>query len=184
MRRAILLLLLVGLFLAGCAAPTPTPLPGEPSTMQITSPAFAYGGEIPVVYSCQGDNLSPPLLWRNMPQGTRHLALILEDPDALLGTFVHWVIYNIPATATGLAEEVPATPTLDDGSLQGINDFSVIGYAGPCPPQGPAHRYFFRLFALDTVLDLPPGATKPQLESAMEGHTLAQVELVGLYARQ
>lgn len=161
--------------------------------MTLTSNAFEHEGEIPVQYSCFGENLSPPLDWSGVPEGTQSLALLFEDPDSEPPGFVHWVVYNIPPTATGLPEGVPAEATLDDGTLQGSNDFSLygggtfpggaainqIGYDGPCP--GNQHRYVFTLYALDTLLDLSAEATKAQLSEAMEGHILAQAEVIGLY---
>jgi len=148
----------------------------------LTSTAFSQGGEIPVKYTCKGEDLSPPLSWSGVPEGAKSLVLICDDPDAPRGTFVHWVVYNIPSSASGLPEGVPAEPSLEDGTLQGTNHFGKIGYGGPCPPPGPAHRYFFKLYALDTTLELPPGATKEQVLKAMEGHVLAETELVGTFA--
>ncbi len=150
---------------------------------RLTSPAFEQGGGIPARYTCAGENVSPPLEWGEVPEGAKSLALICDDPDAPRGTFVHWVIFNIPPSAKGLAEGIPKEPELSDGSIQGRNDFGEIGYGGPCPPPGPAHRYFFKLYALDTKLDLPPGATKAQVLQAMQGHVLAQTELMGRFAR-
>lgn len=151
--------------------------------IELTSPAFSEGGTIPRKYTCDGDDLSPPLVWRNVPQGTESIALICDDPDAPMGTWVHWVMYDIPPTASGLPEGVPAVETLPDGSKQGINDFKRIGYGGPCPPPGRPHRYFFRIYALDTVPGLGPGATKDALLRSMEGHILAQGQLMGRYGR-
>lgn len=154
-----------------------------PMKMELTSPAFSEGGTIPRKYTCDGEDLSPPLVWRNVPQGTKSIALICDDPDAPMGTWVHWVIYDIPPTASELPEGVPAVEALPDGSKQGINDFRRIGYGGPCPPPGRPHRYFFRIYALDTVLGLEPGATKDALLRSMEGHILAQGQLMGRYGR-
>ncbi|MGQ9583809.1 MAG: YbhB/YbcL family Raf kinase inhibitor-like protein [Anaerolineae bacterium] len=178
---------LVGL--AACAGPSPTATPTVPEggkeemVLKIESPAFVSGGDIPKRYTCDGPDVSPPLTWAEPPAGTQSLALICDDPDAPVGTWVHWVIYRLPATARGLPEGVPARETLDDGSRQGKNDFRKVGYGGPCPPRGSKHRYFFRLYALDTVPALAPGATKAQLLKAMEGHILAQGELMGWYGR-
>ena len=151
--------------------------------LKVESLAFSPGGDIPRQHTCDGPDLSPPLRWSEPPAGTQSLALICDDPDAPAGTWVHWVLYRIPASARGLPEGVPKRETLADGSRQGRNDFGKVGYGGPCPPRGPKHRYFFKLYALDTVLDLPPGATKAELLKAMEGHILAQGELMGRYGR-
>ncbi|MEJ5240861.1 MAG: YbhB/YbcL family Raf kinase inhibitor-like protein [Anaerolineales bacterium] len=146
-----------------------------------SSPAFGHGQPIPPVYTCKGRDISPPLMWSDLPQGTKSLALIMDDPDAPMGTWVHWVIYNIPPTRTGLEEAIPADERLADGSLQGKNSWRRIGYGGPCPPSG-THRYFFRLYALDSMLSLAPGATKEQLLQAMQGHILAQAEWMGTFS--
>jgi len=151
---------------------------------ELTSPAFKAGDTIPTKHTCDGEDLSPALAWTDPPGGTKSFALICDDPDAPRGTWVHWVLYAVPASARRLPEGVKTTPTLDEGSRQGTNDFRKIGYGGPCPPPGPAHRYFFKLHALDATLDLPPGASKAALEKAMEGHTLGRAELMGRYARR
>ncbi len=151
--------------------------------LKVQSSAFSQGGTIPKQYTCDGPDLSPPLSWTGTPEGTKSLALIMDDPDAPVGTWVHWVLYNLPASVHELAEGVPTTETLPNGARQGRNDFRKIGYGGPCPPPGPAHRYFFKLYALDTELSLAPGASKGQLEEAMKGHILGQAELMGRYGR-
>jgi hypothetical protein len=151
---------------------------------QITSTAFSSGGMIPKNYTCDGPDLSPPLAWKDPPAGTQSFALIADDPDAPAGTWVHWVIYNIPSTTKELPEGLPKSEKLPDGTMQGRNDFRKTGYGGPCPPPGKPHRYFFKLYAVDTKLSLKPGATKAELESAMKGHTLAQTEIIGKYGRQ
>jgi hypothetical protein len=156
---------------------------GQVMTFEIRSPAFASGGTIPTKHTCDGADVSPRLSWTELPAGTKSLALIMDDPDAPVGTWVHWVLYNLPASARELSEGTPATEMLTSGTKQGINDFRKIGYGGPCPPQGPAHRYFFKLYALDTALNLAPRATKKQLEAAMARHILAQAELIGRYGR-
>ena len=150
----------------------------------LTSRAFAHHGKIPAPYTCDGADHSPPLAWTDPPHGTTSVALIVDDPDAPVGTWVHWVLYNVPATSRALAERLPTSDTLADGAKQGLNDFRRIGYGGPCPPPGPAHRYFFKLYALDATLTFPPKATKAQCERAMDGHILAQAELIGLYQRR
>ncbi|MBI2349882.1 MAG: YbhB/YbcL family Raf kinase inhibitor-like protein [Deltaproteobacteria bacterium] len=140
-------------------------------SMELKSSAFNNGGEIARKYTCDGTDLSPPLRWENPPAGTRVFVLIADDPDAPVGTWVHWVLYDIPATTTELAEGTPITENLPGGARQGINDFRKVGYGGPCPPPGPAHRYFFKLYALDKETNLKPRATKQQLLDAIKGHT-------------
>jgi len=152
--------------------------------LTITSPAFASKGPIPEQYTCKSSVAgSPPLRWQGVPASAKTLALIVKDPDAPSGTFVHWVIYNIPATASGLEAGVPQTARLADGALQGNNTLGKLGYMGPCPPPGPAHHYHFRLMALDTRLDLQPGATADEVEAASRRHVRAEAELVGTFAR-
>lgn len=158
-------------------------LGGEAMAFQIESPAFKTQETIPQSYTCDGENLSPPLVWADPPERTKSFALISDDPDAPMGTWVHWVLYNIPGEATGLQRGISKTETLPDGSRHGMTDFKEVGYGGPCPPPGAAHRYFFKLYALDAALELPPKATKADLLVAMNGHILAQAELVGLYER-
>lgn len=148
--------------------------------MSITSPAFDAGENIPVEFTGDGANDAPPLSWSNAPEGTKAFALICDDPDAPMGTWVHWVLYDIPADVTALDLE---TGTLPASAKQGINDFHDTAYGGPAPPPGPAHRYFFRLYALSAPTGLPEGATKDQLLDAMEGHILAEAQLMGTYQR-
>ncbi len=150
--------------------------------IQLISEAFSEGAMIPTRYTCDGEDVSPPLSWTELPPETGSFALICEDPDAPVGTWDHWVLFNIPASATGLPEAVPATATLDDGSVHGNNSWGRLGYGGPCPPGG-THRYIFSLFALDIKLDLKSGATKSGLLKAMEGHILARTRLMGTYRR-
>jgi len=169
------------------ALPTPPPSAppeegGEAVGFQLTSSAFASGEMIPPEYSCDGEDISPPLVWSDPPEDTQSFALIVDDPDAPLGAWVHWVLYNLPAGTRGLPQGVPPDSELPDGSRQGENNWRRLGYDGPCPTGG-THNYSFRLHALDTVLDLAAGATKEQLLQAMEGHILAQAELKGRYAR-
>jgi len=151
-------------------------------TIQITSSAFSEGGMIPERYTCDGRDVSPDLNWDGIPEETRTLALICDDPDAPVGTWVHWVLFNIPAKQTGLPAEVVSKAELAGGAKHGINDFQRPGYGGPCPPGG-THRYFFKLYALDIELDLDSGATKARLEEAMQGHILAEGQLMGKYTR-
>jgi len=150
--------------------------------IKLISEAFSEGAMIPTRYTCDGEDVSPPLSWTDLPPETGSFALICEDPDAPVGTWDHWVLFNIPASATGLPEAVPATATLDDGSVHGNNSWGRLGYGGPCPPGG-THRYIFSLFALDIKLDLKSGATKSGLLKAMEGHILARTRLMGKYRR-
>jgi Raf kinase inhibitor-like YbhB/YbcL family protein len=152
------------------------------NNMQIKSSAFKNGARIPAKHTCDGVDVSPPLEWGKLPAGTKYLALICDDPDAPMGTWVHWVLYDVPARAGGLPEKLPPLKELADGTKQGMNDFRAIGYGGPCPPSG-EHRYFFKLYALDGPTGLKPGATKAQLLAAMKGHILAEAELMGKYKR-
>ncbi len=153
-------------------------------TIQLVSSAFTEGSPIPVKYTCDGRDVSPPLKWSGAPQNAKSFALIADDPDAPVGTWVHWVLYNLPATAAELPEGVPTTDTLSSGAVQGRNDFRRIGYGGPCPPRGSPHRYFFKIYALDTMLSLKPGATKQELLKVMQGHILAEGQLMGRYSRK
>jgi Raf kinase inhibitor-like YbhB/YbcL family protein len=149
----------------------------------LRSPAFQAGAAIPRQHSCDGADQSPGLAWSGAPAGTRSLALIVEDPDAPSGTFVHWVLFNLPPEPAEIPAGVSHQTVLDNGARQGRNDFRRVGYGGPCPPRGPAHRYFFRLYALDAPLDLTPGATASEVRSAARGHTLGEAELMGTYGR-
>jgi len=154
------------------------------SVMQLTSTAFNEGGPIPARYTCDGSDASPALKWSGVPNGARSLALIADDTDAPVGTWVHWVLYDLPAGASELAEDAPKSQYLPGGAKQGLNDFKRLGYGGPCPPAGKPHRYFFKLYALDALLDLKPGATKKEVEQAMEKHILAEGRLMGIYKRK
>lgn len=151
--------------------------------LTVTSTAFNDGGMIPSKYTCDGDNISPAISWSGIPGGTKSIAMICEDPDAPAGTWVHWVVYNIPPDIQKIEEKIPSEKILKNGTLQGLTDFRKIGYGGPCPPSG-VHRYYFKVYALDKTLDLEPGATKSQLVKAMEGHILAQGQLMGKYTRK
>ena len=146
-------------------------------SIQITSTAFAEGDKIPRIYTCDDKNVSPPLIWTGVPTGTVSLVLIMDDPDAPTGTWVHWVLYNLPAETTSLEQGKTSVGT------DGKNDFKKPGYGGPCPPRGENHHYYFKLYALDVKLDLKPGVTKAQVESAMGGHIMAQGQLMGRYGR-
>ena len=151
--------------------------------LPVSSPAFQEGDRIPAKYTCQGQDVSPPLAWSQPPVGTQSFALIVDDPDAPGGAFTHWVLFNIPSDSCELPEAVPAQAQLPSGALQGKNDFGRIGYAGPCPPPGRPHRYQFTLYALDQPLDLEAGVSKKQLLSAMQGHIITQGQLTGTYQR-
>ncbi len=150
--------------------------------MQFTSSAFTDNGMIPSKYTCDGRDISPPLAWKDIPEGTRSVALICDDPDAPRGVWVHWVAYNVPPHVGKLDENVKAEKEFSNGMRQGSNSWPRIGYGGPCPPSG-THRYYFKLYALDAVLDLKPGATKEELLQAMKGHILAEAQLMGKYKR-
>ena len=157
---------------------------GSAMAFELRSPALSPGGEIPVNYTCDGADLSPPLRWSDPPEKTKSFALIADDPDAPGGTWVHWVLYGVPGTLHELPEGVPPQETVAGIGTQGLNDFPRLGYGGPCPPRGPAHRYFFKLYSLDAELTLPPRKTKADLLKAIEGHVLGQAELMGRYKRR
>jgi Raf kinase inhibitor-like YbhB/YbcL family protein len=151
--------------------------------MQITSTAFVEGGSIPQKYTCDGENVSPPLAWSGVPANAQALALIVDDPDAPAGTWVHWVVLNLPPASGGLPEAVPAArATLQDGTVQATSSYRKVGYGGPCPPSG-THRYYFKLYALDGKLNLTSGVTAKDLQGAMQGHVLAEAQLMGRYQR-
>ncbi len=156
--------------------------PTEILPLEITSPAFKDGGTIPQQYTCEGEDISPPLSWGSVPGGTQSIALILDDPDSPSGTFVHWVLYDLPADVQGLPENLPPDKAFPVGGEQGVNSFDVLGYRGPCPSSG-THRYFFTVYALDVKANLPPGETRERLFDAMEGHILAQGQIMGRYRR-
>lgn len=153
------------------------------ASFELTSTAFKPGADIPKKFTCQGDDVSPALAWNAPPAGTESFALIMDDPDAPGGTFVHWVAYDLPAGARWLPEGVSKDPEISGGGRQGRNDFPAIGYGGPCPPPGSPHRYVFKLYALSAMLNLKAGATKQDVERAMKGRSLAQAELIGRFRR-
>lgn len=155
---------------------------GAVMDIKVTSQAFKNGEMIPKKYTGDGEEVSPPIEWSDIPDNTKSIALISDDPDAPAGTWVHWVIFNIPADLRGLPENVPHAPILDNGTRQGLDDSGNNGYGGPCPPSG-THRYYFKVYALDSMLDLKPGIRKKDLLRAMEGHILVQGELMGKYKR-
>jgi len=189
------IVLSVGLLLiSGCSIITSAPSPTTPASemtgqgvelapLELTSEAFAAQETIPETFTCDGEDISPPLSWNAPPDATRSLVLIMDDPDAPVGTWVHWVLFNIPDDQRAVPENVLAEDQLSDGSLHGSNSWRRSDYGGPCPPSGSTHRYIFKLYALDTQLELEAGATKQQVLDAMDGHVLAYGELVGTYSR-
>jgi Raf kinase inhibitor-like YbhB/YbcL family protein len=156
---------------------------GTENPMYISSPAFENGKPIPAKFSCQGENVSPLLAWSGIPSRAKSLALITEDPDAPSGTFYHWVIYNLQPSLTGLPEKVPTTGEVAGIGTQGPSSFGRIGYGGPCPPPGKAHRYIFTLYATDLDPTLPPGLNAAGLQKKIQGHVLAQGQWMGTYQR-
>lgn len=172
----VLLLLLIS---AGCGS-SPPDLETEmasPVGIRMMSTEFSESGAIPSKYTCDGDDISPQLSWSGVPDGAKSLVMIMDDPDAPVGTWIHWVLYGLPMDLTELPEAVQGI------GIDGVNSWSRLGYGGPCPPTGTSHRYFFKLFALDKDLDLKPGAGVEEVEKAIEGHILASGQLMGIYAR-
>jgi len=154
------------------------------ATIQVKSPAFAEGGMIPRQYTCDAANVSPTIYWSGWPEQTQSFTLLVEDPDAPKGTFTHWIVWNIPPHAPEMPERVAPDGTLPSGAVQGTNDFGKLGYGGPCPPPGSTHRYWFKIYALDSTLRLGAGATKARLLEAMIGHHLAEGQLTAKYHRE
>jgi Raf kinase inhibitor-like YbhB/YbcL family protein len=152
-------------------------------SFQLSSSAFREGQVIPTIYTADGDDHSPPLAWSGQPSETASLALICEDPDAPRGTWVHWVLYNLPSDLRELPAHISSEGTLASGARQGKNDFGKLGYGGPSPPRGKPHRYFFRIYALDVILENPVGVSKERLLATMQGHVLAEAHLMGKYQR-
>ncbi|HIC84701.1 MAG TPA: YbhB/YbcL family Raf kinase inhibitor-like protein [Desulfobacterales bacterium] len=150
--------------------------------LMVKSSAFKEGEMIPKKYTCDGEDISPPLSWEGVPEGTKSIAIICDDPDAPMGTWVHWVLFNLPPGTNTLPEAVPPEAVLENGARHGINDFRKLGYGGPCPPGG-THRYYFKIYALDIVLGLQSGASKADLLKAMEGHVLSEGQIMGRYKR-
>jgi Raf kinase inhibitor-like YbhB/YbcL family protein len=185
LKHSFAILGLVGFWLMGCSdRPAKTDsLSKAAKTMKLVSSAFENNGLIPAKYTCDGADISVPLSWEQLPPQTQSLVLIVDDPDAPIRTFVHWVVYDLPPTSRQLPEQIPQGKTINNGGIQGKNDFNQLGYGGPCPPSG-THRYIFQIYALDTKLNLPPGASKSQVIAAMDGHILARGELIGRYQRQ
>ena len=155
----------------------------SPGKLELMTTAFHVGGTIPAQFTCSGENESPFLSWTQPPSGTKSFVLIVDDPDAPGGTWVHWVVYNLPGAARQLPEHVPAGQMVAGGGEQGSNDFPKNGYGGPCPPPGKRHHYYFRLYALDTTLPLPAAVHRQEVDLAMKGHILAQAELMGTFGR-
>jgi Raf kinase inhibitor-like YbhB/YbcL family protein len=158
--------------------------PPSAKQMQLTSAAFKNNESIPQQYTCEGKNISPPLAWTGAPAGTRSFVLIVDDPDAPHGVWTHWVVFDLPADTMGLPEDTPRSQSITGNAKQGTNDFKQVGYGGPCPPPGKSHRYYFKLYALDSMLDLKPGSSKKQVEAALANHVLAQGQLIGTYQRK
>ena len=188
MKKPVYLLALVTVILSACASTEKQPAISDPLEMEelvsieITSSAFAHETAIPTRFSCKGEDVSPALTWGEPPAGTQSFALIMDDPDAPVGTWDHWLLFNIPVAARGLPEAFPSDATLPDGSMSGKNSWGTTGYGGPCPPSG-THRYFFKLYALDEMLAISAGASKGELEKAMVGHILAKGELTGTFTK-
>ena len=168
---------------AGCSQ-EPKSATGHVMKIQLTSAAFADGQPIPVKYTADALDISPPLAWSNAPAGAKSFALIADDPDAPAGTWTHWVIYDLPPATVSLAVDQIKVAQFKNGAKQGLNDFKKTGYNGPAPPPGKAHRYYFKLYALDAMTGLAPGATKADLLKAMDGHVLGEGKLMGRYQRQ
>lgn len=150
--------------------------------MELSSAAFKNGASIPKQFTCDGPNISPPLQWSGVPENSKSLALLVDDPDAPRGNWVHWILFNIPPDTSALPENIKKMRTIPNGARQGMNDFREIGYGGPCPPGG-KHRYFFRLYALDAELTAEPGVSRASLERAMQGHIVGDAQLMGTYQR-
>lgn len=199
MKNTLVICITLTLFLSACTpAPDPTPdkpagLASSPSSPDstavadripfvLTSSAFTAGQSIPVAFTCDGQDTSPQLDWSAPPAGTQSYALIMDDPDAPAGTWIHWVLYNIPAEVRTLPQGISTDETVSAGALHGKNSWRALGYGGPCPPSG-THRYFFKLYALDTLLEAQPGLSKQDLLDLIDGHVLAEAQLLGTYTR-
>lgn len=184
MKKTVSFLIAVGIIAGSVCAKGESTKKGAKimNSIKVESAAFKHMQPIPSQYTCDGADISPPLSWSNVPPAAKSIALIADDPDAPAGTWVHWVVYDLPPAADSLQEDVPKIDTLPEGGIQGRNDFHRIGWNGPCPPGG-THRYFFKVYALDTILNLPAGKTKQEIEKAMKGHILAKGEIVGKYTR-
>ena len=183
MKRILFTCIVFVSLLSSCSS-TATPTPEADMSLNLKSDAFVSGQSIPAKYSCIGKNISPALTWSDPPAGTQSFALIVDDPDAPAGTWVHWVLFNIAADKRSLPEDLPVTgKNVDPSAIYfGKNSSGNTRYDGPCPPSG-IHRYYFKLYALDSIIDLLPGATKDELLKAMKGHILAQGELMGTFSK-
>jgi Raf kinase inhibitor-like YbhB/YbcL family protein len=183
MKRKLFPITLIGAALALVLATTGSLMapPNAQKKMSLSSSAFKDGQPIPVDYTCDGKNISPPLAWSGAPADTQSLLLIVDDPDAPAGVWTHWILFNLSTDTSDLPEDLVKSPST---AKPGTNDFKKIGYGGPCPPAGKAHRYFFRIFALDTTLNLSPGATRKDVDAAMAKHVLAMGQLMGTYQRK
>lgn len=179
----LLAVLLGGIFFVGCSQEPNSSGDNGNAKLQVSSTAFADGQTIPQKYTCSGDDVSPPLTWTLPPAETKSIAVIVEDVDAPSGTFTHWLLFNLPGDTVALNENIPKMATLPIGAKQGVNDFKKIGYSGPCPPSGKPHRYYFKIYALDTPSNLPTSATGKDLLAAMNHHVLGQGELMGTFGR-
>jgi len=175
------LTILMGVSLVVCTSTAPSPSTITEAAISLTSKSFTDGSTIPVKYTCRGENVSPPLIWEGVPSVSKSLVLIMDDPDAPVKDFTHWVVFNLPPDSLELPEGIPGDERLSNGALQGNNGAMQIGYFGPCPPPGGPHHYNFVMYALDTILDLDAGASKQQVLSAMEGHIIGRGQLVGIY---
>lgn len=173
MKKITLILLVLSILMSG----------KEAMTMELTSESLKNEHSIANTYTCEGQDKSPPLKWKDVPKGTKSLCIIADDPDAPTGTWTHWVVYNLPHNTIGLPEGMPSTNLIKGGGMQGINSFNKIGYGGPCPPKGSEHRYFFKLYALDTKLEIPAGISREQLEKEMQSHILDAAVLTGKYGK-
>jgi Raf kinase inhibitor-like YbhB/YbcL family protein len=185
-KRVVLWMTVFAIIAAGSMSCTPgdSALPEEGQmTLSLSSSVFQDGGNIPTKYTCDGEDVSPPLAWDDPTAGTQCLVLVVDDPDAAGGVFTHWLLFNLPADSHELPEAVPAQNELPNGALQGKNDFAKIGYGGPCPPSGATHHYRFTIYALDQPLDLKAGVSRKQVIDAIKGHILAWGQLIGMYQR-
>ena len=181
--KTVLAGLAAALWLAAGPSFAASPAADPAGDFKLTSSAFPAETTIPKKYSCDGQDISPPLAWSGAPAGTKSFALIMDDPDARPNTWVHWVLFDLPGDTQSLSENVPKTKELASGARHGNNGEPKIGYEGPCPPPGPVHHYHFKLYALDGKLGLRPGASKAEVEKAVKGHTLGEAHLVGLFKR-
>lgn len=179
----LIVILAIFSFLSGCSSQSPLPSESSHLTINLTSDAFLVNGNIPSRYTCDGEGISPPLSWGDVPEGTQSFCLVLEDPDAPAGTYIHWVLYNIPGEWRNLPAGIPPERKLTGGGLQGTNSAQSIGYIGPCPPPGSTHRYILNLWALDDYVNVSGTVDAATLRKAMEGHVLGTGQLIGTYKK-